>query len=296
MNIQNYPNFKPLEKEDLSIFTQAFKTNPPLISEFTFTNLYSWRDTYKLKASWLDDFIILCSESEAPMRFFDPIGTGDKRKAMEKILKDFKGSFIRLPEETIAFLSDDARFRIELDMDNSDYVYKAEDLITLRGRKYDGKRNLIRNFQSNNTYEYIPITAANAHECLQFEERWCSIKNCDRIVGLSNERRALQEMVRNFSDFELIGGLIKLQKDIYALALAQKLNSDTLVMHGLKADPHISGLYQAMLWEFLSKEAKGLAYVNLEQDVGQEGLRKAKQSYHPARMIKKYTLSALCEK
>jgi len=132
-----------------------------------------------------------------------------------------------------------------------------------------------------------------ADKCLKFEDRWCTIKNCDRIEGLSNERRAIGEMVANYSDFELIGGIIKIQGNISAIALAQRLNLDTLVMHVLKADPNISGLYQAMLQEFLTHEAGSFNYVNLEQDLGIEGLRKSKQSYHPVKMIKKYTISVL---
>ena len=83
-----------------------------------------------------------------------------------------------------------------------------------------------------------------------------------------------------------------MQGNICAVALAQRLNPDTLVMHVLKADPNIDGLYQVMLQEFLAHEGADFNYVNLEQDLGIEGLRKSKQSYHPVEMVKKYILSA----
>ena len=288
-----YPNFIPLEIGHIEAFGQAFKNNPPKISEFTFTNLYSWRDAYKIKVSAFDDFIILRSESEPKLRLFDPIGMGDKKKAIKAILNDFKASFIRIPEETAGLFRDDTGFEVEDDMNNSDYLYRAEDLIVLKGEKYDGKRNLIKNFRLNNAYEYVSMNAGNADECLKFEDKWCTLKNCDRIEGLSNERRAIGEMMENYSDFELIGGMIKIQGNISAVALAQRLNPDTLVMHVLKADPNVGGLYQVMLQEFLTHEAGSFNYVNLEQDLGIEGLRKSKQSYHPVGMIKKYSLSAL---
>ena len=98
--------------------------------------------------------------------------------------------------------------------------------------------------------------------------------------------------MENYSDFELIGGMIKIQGNISAVALAQRLNPDTLVMHVLKADHNVGGLYQVMLQEFLTHEAGSFNYVNLEQDLGIEGLRKSKQSYHPVEMVKKYILSA----
>jgi len=286
----DYPDFREIQKEDRSLFEAEFNNNPPKISEFTFTNLYSWRDAYKFKFSFLGGLIILRSDSESEIRFFEPIGKGDKRAAIEKVLNDYKCVFIRLPEETKALFTGGARFRVDLDMDNADYLYEAAELVKLQGRKYDGKRNLIKKFESSYSYEYVKMDGANARESLNFEEKWCSIKNCDNIMGLSKERIAIREMAGNFSEFGLRGGAIKIQGNFSALAIAQKLNPGTLVMHVLKADPNINGLYQAMLHEFLSKEAEGFAYVNLEQDLGREGLRKSKQSYHPVKMIKKYTL------
>ncbi|MFA5275744.1 MAG: phosphatidylglycerol lysyltransferase domain-containing protein [Candidatus Omnitrophota bacterium] len=291
MVIPAYPDFKPLELEYLSIFNQAFKENPPRISEFTFTNLYAWREAYKFKVSTLDNFIILSSEKDAQMRFFDPIGSGDKKKAMERISDDFKAIFIRIPEETAALFSEDARFGLKPDIDNSDYLYKTDDLIKLKGSKFDGKRNLLKNFRLNNAYEYAALNAQNSGECLKFIDTWCTIKNCDRVEGLGNEKRAIGEMLAHYSDFGLIGGAIRIQGNINALALAQELNPDTLVMHVLKADPDVSGLYQAILQEFLTHQAGNSNYVNLQQDLGITGLRKAKQSYHPVEMIKKYTLT-----
>jgi len=287
----SYPNFIPLEIGQIELFRQAFKNNPPKISEFTFTNLYSWREAYKTKVSILEDFIILRSESEDRSRFFDPIGKGDKKNIIKALLNKPQASLIRIPEETAGLFRDHKGFEVKEDINNADYLYRTEDLVTLKGEKYDGKRNLIKKFRLNNTYEYATMNAGNSGECLKFEDKWCAIKNCDRVEGLSNERSAIGEMAASYSGFELIGGMIKIQGNISAISLAQRLNPDTLVMHVLKADPNVAGLYQAMLHEFLEHEAGNFNYVNLEQDLGIEGLRKSKQSYHPIEMIKKYTLS-----
>ncbi len=288
--MESYPAFEEIKKEDLLLFEEAFKNDSPRISEFTFTNLYAWKEAYRLKASLLDDLIILCSESGPSLRFFNPIGKTDKKKAIEKILNESGGFFIRIPEETKDLFGGDERFKIDLDIDNSDYLYRVEDLTSLRGRKYDGKRNLINKFQSDYVYEYIKVDAANVGECLKFEESWCAIKDCDSVEGLNNERAAIRKMIENFSDFKVFAGAIKIKNNISAVACAQRLNPDTMVVHVLKADPNVNGLYQTMLHEFISKEAQSFTYVNLEQDLGQEGLRKSKQSYHPIEMINKYTL------
>ncbi len=291
MSIAIYPEFRGLELNDLEAFVKAFKDNPPVISEFTFTNLYAWRKAYKLSVSLLDNLLIIGSGSENRQRFFIPIGKGDIKTAMEKILNDTAaGVFFRIPEETRTLFDNDKRFIIELDRDNSDYLYNTADLVSLAGGKYDGKRNLIKKFKSEHAYEYIRLDPANARLSLDFEEAWCSIKNCDRVEGLSDERRAIKDMIDNFSGFALIGGAIKVKGAICAVSLAQELNPVTIVLHVLKADPNMTGLYQLMLQEFLARESGRFQYVNLEQDLGLDGLRKSKLSYHPCTMINKYTL------
>ena len=159
------------------------------------------------------------------------------------------------------------------------------------GKKYDGKRNLIKKFKSTYDHEYIALNASNAESVLDFEDAWCSIKDCDNVTGLYNERDALREIVANFANFKLIGGAIKTEGMIRAVAIGERLNKDTLVMHILKADPNIAGLYQAIMNEFLSREGSAFKFVNLEQDLGVEGLRKSKLSYHPVEMINKYTIT-----
>ncbi len=288
--IPSYPGFRPLDKSDRELFEESFRENPPQISEYTFTNIYAWRQIYKFQVSLLDGFIILRSDKKEEQQFFSPIGKGDIKKIITEILEDSRSQFVRLPEEVKAVFDNDKKFKSEFDPDNSDYLFAAGDLVNLRGRKYDGKRNLIKKFKAAYSYEYVKLQGYNVKECLEFEEDWCGIKDCDSTPGLGEERYALREMLENFSDFHLIAGAIKVKSRMSALALAQALNPDTLVMHILKANPEMAGLYQIMNNEFLSRESSGFTYVNLEQDLGVEGLRKTKLSYHPLRMIKKYTL------
>lgn len=119
------------------------------------------------------------------------------------------------------------------------------------------------------------------------------VKDCDKVEGLNNERQAIREIINNFGSFNLIGAFIKVKGNICAVAIGEKLNSNTLVMHVLKADPFMQGLYQVILNDFLLKDCGNFEYINLEQDLGVEGLRQAKLSYHPARIIEKYTLSLI---
>jgi len=291
MNIPQYPDSRPLELEDLPVFNQAFKASPPVISEFTFTNLYAWREVYKTQVSQWNDFIIIYSDCVLQKKFFIPIGGGDIKDAVEEILKNGKNMLFRVPEQIISLFENNSRFQIELDVDNSDYLFKTADLIELPGKKYDGKRNLIKKFKSFYNYEYAKINCSHVDECFKFEEEWCSMKHCDSVEGLFKERRAIREMIANCVAFELVGGAIRVEGRICALAIAQGLNHNTLVMHVLKANSNMLGLYQVICNEFLANEGRAFEYLNFEQDLGVEGLRKAKLSYHPVEMIKKYTIS-----
>lgn len=286
MNIPSYPLFEPLKKEHKPLFEEIFKNNPPEISELTFTNLYSWRQAYGFEVSMLDSSVILKSRK----KFFIPLGKADPRSAIKRILKEQEGIFIRVPEAVKILFNNDPGVAVELDRDNSDYLFRMNDLVSLEGRKYDGKRNLIKKFRQEHEYRFVAFNASDVSRCLDFEEKWCSIKDCDSAEGLDNERRAIKEMVSNFSEFNLIAGAIETNSAILALAIGERLNLDTLVMHVLKADSNMPGLYQVMMHEFLEKSRGVFEYVNLEQDLGIEGLRKSKESYHPVRMINKYTI------
>ncbi len=290
--MNKYPDFSPLALEDKPLFDRAFKADPPQVSEFTFTNLYAWRNVYGFMVSLLSDCIVFYAQAGGERKFFCPVGCPDKKAAMEALREDGAAVFIRVPEGIKTLFEGDPRVIIEADHDNADYLYKAADLVKLEGRKYDGKRNLIRKFKSARAYEYAALAASNVDECLEFQEKWCVIKNCDTVEGLSNERQALSEMIAPFSEFNLLGAMIKVEGEVSGVALAEALNPQTLVVHALKADPGIPGLYQALCNEFLSRQDEAFTYVNMEQDLGVEGLRKAKRSYHPVAMVKKFTLRA----
>lgn len=290
MESRYYPSFGSLSIEDKPFFDKAFQNDPPQISEFTFTNLFAWREPYALSFCLLDGFCIVRSDATKEARFFPPIGSGQKAEAIARILEDSRGVCIRVPEELCAFCASAGRFECLLDEDNSDYVFSCLDLVNLPGRKYDGKRNLIKKFKSENAYQYEALQPSTVKECLSFQEFWCVIRECDTVESLANERKAITEMLEHFRALNLKGGVIRIKGEIHALALAEPLKPDTLVMHVLKANPRVAGLYQTITQEFLSHHCAGFTFVNFEQDLGVRGLRQGKRSYHPIHMVKKYTV------
>ena len=143
MSIPSYPLFEPLKKEHKLLFEEIFKNNPPEASEFTFTNLYSWRLAYGFEVSMFDSSVILKSKKG----FFIPLGKADPVSAIKRILKEQGGIFIRVPEAVKILFNNDSGVVVDLDRPNSDYLYRTADLISLQGRRYDGKRNLIKKFK-----------------------------------------------------------------------------------------------------------------------------------------------------
>jgi hypothetical protein len=177
------------------------------------------------------------------------------------------------------------------DRDNFDYLYNAQELIELKGRKYHDKKNHVNRFRADHEYEYFALTPDRIEECIEFEHYWCEVRDCGKYPGLEKERCAILELLNNFESLDMKGGIIKTGGKVAALTLGEKLLSDTFVIHIEKAHSHIPGLYQVINQEFLLHEAGDCRYVNREQDLGIQGMRKAKMSYNPSGFVRKYKVT-----
>lgn len=292
MDIPRYPHFTELTQELKPVFDRFFQAVPPAISEFTFTNLFSWRKPYGLTASRMGEAIVLRVNNRHGVRFLPPLSEADTAAGTIRAVMNQTGMpFIRVPDLLAGYFSGDSRIRVAGDRDNADYLYAFDDLVRLSGRRYDGKRNLIKQFKASNAYSYMELDAANIKQCLPFQQAWCVMKDCDRNEGLKDEQSALLEMIGHFAHFHLLGAAISIGGSVQAFVIAEPLNTTTLVIHMLKAEPGITGLYQTMLNEFLSRLPVRSDFVNMEQDLGIPGLRTAKKSYYPVSLVNKNTLT-----
>ncbi len=294
--IPEFAQFKDLSLEEKPLFDALFNLFPPFISEFTFTNLFIWRHAYQLKISRLKNFLCLLSDRGENSFFFPPIGEGDMVECYRILLQYLEGKgtlpkIARVPEAVVTQMDWKAEgFVAELDRSQSDYLYLTEDLITLQGRKYHRKRNHIKQFKEKYSYQYIPLTSEWISECLQLETEWCDLRHCEVIPGLLKESIAIKEAFTHFEDLGLKGGAILIDGKVEAFTLGEPLNRDTVVIHIEKANSAYEGLYSLINQAFLENQWSGYTYVNREQDLGEEGLRKAKESYFPHHMINKYTI------
>jgi len=238
--------------------------------------------------------ILLNPEGEMPF-CLPPIGPGDKRKALDILCEQVRQlspepRICRVSERFLKKHVDPGRYVSFLDRDNSDYVYSTLDLVQLSGRKYHKKKNLLNRFLKSNTFEYRTLDIELVECLLDMQEKWCRIKECADKPGLLAEDYAIYEALTHFGELDYQGGAIQINSTIEAFSLGEALNTDTAVIHFEKANPDIPGLYSAINHLFCSNRWSDVEYINREQDLGIEGLRKAKESYYPHHMVNKYTL------
>jgi uncharacterized protein len=296
-SVPEHPQFVDLSLSDKPLLDAAFAQFPPIISEFTFTNLFIWRQQYRVKMTRIDGFLCLLSDQGEKSFFFPAMGEGNVVECYKVLFQDLKErgalpKIARVPEEVV--LPNDwtaAGMVAQLDRNQCDYVYLVNDLARLEGRKYHRKRNHIKQFKGKYTYEYTALTPEWIPECLRLQSDWCDLRHCDDVPGLANEFVAIKEAFAHFETLKVTGGAILIDGKLEAFAFGEPLNRDTVVIHIEKANPAFDGLYPMINQAFLEHHWTSYTYVNREQDLGEEGLRKAKESYFPHHLVNKYTIT-----
>jgi hypothetical protein len=289
-------NFKPLRIEDKPVFDQFFRENPPQISELTFTNLFIWRDHYR--PLWLAEeecLLIVFRPKTGPLYGLAPVGKGEKRRALDMLCEEIgkvsrEVRICRVGESFVKDHVDQQRYACLPDRDNSDYVYLTQDLITLSGNKHHRKKNHLNQFMKRYAFEYKPLDVNLVDQVLEMQETWCRMRECVENPELLAEDFAVHEALTGFDTLGYHGGVVLIDSRVEAFSLGEALAPDTAVIHIEKANPEIRGLYAAINQMFCKEVLSHFTYVNREQDSVVEGLRKAKESYHPHHMVNKYTV------
>lgn len=178
-------------------------------------------------------------------------------------------------------------FIFERDRDNDDYIHLTRELIELTGRKFNAKKNHIHYFQNTYPdYKFIHLTSETATACINTAHEWHLKKAGDSFLDL--EFNAVKDALEHFGPLGLRGGAIVIDNTIEAFSLGERLTQDMAVVHVEKGNSDIRGTYQIINQECCKYCWPEFTYVNREEDMGIPGLRKAKESYRPVRMIEKY--------
>lgn len=293
-------NFNKVTIEDKEWIEQLLK-----ISDFSgchqnFGNLFAWKDIYNTHVAKVNGFLAVKeSIGDAKDAYFYPAGEGDNKLVVEEMIKDAhdRGNrfmFIGLSPENVEELNElfPGRFVFEEVRSDFDYVYLLEKMISLKGKKLHGKRNHINAFKKNNpVWSFEPIRPETLEECWEMNKEWCKEVGCKDDADLLDENCATKYFLKYFTELGLDGGIIRIENKVVAYTLGEVLNSDTFVIHIEKAFKNVQGAYPMInrnFAEWVQNKYPHLTYVNREEDMGLDGLRKAKLSYYPDKMEDKY--------
>ena len=290
--------FRYIELSDKEKIQRALTVSDFMGCEYTFANNLAWRRLANSKIAFYKDFYIcgaFGNESGCPS-FILPAGSGSYSEVISE-LKRFCGDnghplvLTGVTESSLEMLNElfPDSFTAAEDRDSSDYIYLRSDLADLPGKKYHAKRNHLAWFNELET-QFSLITENDIEDCIVFCTDTYNSKGSSVHSAIA-EQFALNTYFSNFRELGLSGAIIRSGSRIVALTIGERLNSDTFCVHIEKADTSYAGIYAGINNLFVRNCVNGFKYVNREEDLGIEGLRKAKLSYHPAFILRKYTVT-----
>lgn len=263
--------------------------------ENAFGSIFVWGDFYGLKVFKYKDFLLRKFIEDNKECFMFPAGTGDLFDCINTLLDYSKNnkidfSFSGLTQNNIELLEEifPNKFEYFEQPSKEDYIYNTSDLINLKGRKYHSKRNHIAKFSRLYDWSFEQISEENIEDCKKFCEQWFCENSDDKRADIIHEKEAIKKALTYYNDLDCIGGIIKVNEKIVALTCGEKINKYIFVIHFEKALKDYKSAYAVINNEFAKHYLSSFIYVNREEDLGIPGLKKAKLSYHPIALLKRY--------
>jgi hypothetical protein len=287
--------FTPLRLDHQRQYIELLRASGTEASDYSFANIWGWAEEYDLRWAWQDDLVWI--RQGVPKDFlWAPIGPWENIDWATRLgpLQQVGIEMIRVPEPLKTRLEDSlgSALRIEPSREHWDYLYDVSELSSLKGNRFHKKKNLYNQFVKNYSFEFMPMSPEIIQMALEMQEEWCLWRDCESSETLSAENRAILRVFRDWKDMvHLIGGALMVENTPVAYTVAEALSDTTLVIPFEKGCTGFKGVYQAINRIFLENAADGFSRVNREQDLGDPGLRKAKESYHPIDFVKKYRVS-----
>ncbi len=292
--------FHPLELEDFKEIDEVFNLCSIENAEHCFAPMYVWSFIHPVEVCVYKKTVFMRTHEKGADTdwYLSPCGELEFEEALDLILEDNKKrgynlevySLSEYQEEIIKakYLDD---FEIEYNRDNADYIYLTEDLTNLLGKKYQKKRNHISRFKRDNPdYEFVLINKDNAKEAADFEDEWYDRYRSEYSEDLNKERLAIDNLLENFEELNLMGAMIKIDGKVVAMTVASAISCDMVDIIIEKAIHEINGAYAIINNEFAKNCLQKFKYINREDDLGEEGLRKAKLSYFPVEIREKINI------
>lgn len=261
--------------------------------EYTFGNNFLWSSAYDIKVARYKDFYIVQSGDN----FLYPAGKGDVPEVISVLRHHCAEQgktlcFSSSPKSGMELLKEmyGDSIQVMANRDIFDYCYNYTDLATLVGKKFHSKRNFINRFE-NNRWSYEEITPDNISDCKQILQQWYEENKENDGASMQQEIAVAGKGLDNFTQLDFIGGLLKVEDKPVAFTYGERINDDTFDVHVEKALSLYDGSYPMINKQFVSRLSTEYKYINREEDMGEENLRKAKLSYHPAFMEEKFQIT-----
>lgn len=295
-------NFQSISLQDRDFLMPFLQGDSRKVGDSVFSNMYMWRHSRNIAFCELDSCLIIETTYAGQQPFiFYPFAKNPKSCNMKEIilkLKDYyeaKNSTLefRCLEKSQVDMLDSMfpnAFEFTQRRDKFDYIYSIEELVNLSGRKFHKKKNHLNRFYleyPNAVYE--SICESNIAEIKKINNEWFGALPKDEIdIGLKFENLGINDALDSFDVLNLKGGCIKINNEIIAFSFGEIYLPNYALIHIEKANIAYKGAYQAINNALLKNEFSNLEFANREEDLGIEGLRKAKLSYNPLMLLEKY--------
>ena len=297
--------FKKVELSDAEALASAFDRYKGRICDYSLGNAIFWRDYYDVSYYLGEDgFMLRFGDMDDTVCYSYPISS-DPFALIYKLLRENESEVCLsclTREEFEAVYQKYSVSKVMHDVDWDDYLYAAEDIVTLKGRKYNTQRNHINKFKKCYPDAHFEvITDDNAHLAKDFCKRYFG--GFGKVTDVSDvEERQLYEQFDNWGAYLQLGGILFVGGEAVGISVGEQVG-DTLIIHTEKANIAFEGVYPMLTNCFarcFAENEPTCKFINREEDCGEEGLRRAKRSYHPIQMIEKYAVvvrnSTFCER
>lgn len=295
-------NFQNIQSKDITKLKPFFALRSNKTCDSVFLDTYLWKDTYKAEYMICNqEAVIWKVKHEGEYMSCVPLCTEDKLNQYFKLTEKYfhevlnkKPVFNLVDEDSLKVLNlDPNKYVIKELEDAADYVYDAESLRTLKGKKYQKKRNHVNKFlkQYQGRYEYRTLDASHIQLIWDFLQEWKANHGDDLQHHIETESKGIKSILEHFSNLDASMGGIFIDGRLRAFSIGSYNSREKMaIIHIEKADHNVDGLYPYINQQFLVHEYPDALLVNREDDMGLEGLRKAKRSYYPIKMAKKFLI------
>lgn len=267
--------------------------------DYSLANIILWAKYYHMEYMVVHDMLVMKYEIDHTICFTYPMGKGDLKACIEWIEAYCDRNHIRFYMDVVEpYMYEEVKqlfpntYEFTYCRNNYDYVYLQSDLASLSGRKYHRKKNHLNKFRKKHPeFQYERLCQDNLDEAMQMVKQWSIENKCDTEEEKEAEVAAMLEGMKHLNELQMVGGLIRTKDGVVAVTVGEALNEDTFIIHFEKAFATIPGAYTIINQQFVEKELSDYTYINREDDLGVEGLRRAKLSYNPSYLVEKGTLT-----